>query len=156
MIELHPLAKDAMSLVAHIAVTQEQEPFCGTIAGHFADADPAVDFHRILCDGRAIGFFKIDRAYAERYDFACPGELGLRGVMIDAAEQGSGSGTAAMTQLRDYLPPHYPEAAAVLLTVNVVNPAALAVYRKAGFDDTGALYRGGRIGPQIVMRLDLR
>lgn len=155
MITLSPLAKDDPSPVAHIAVLPEQEPFCGTIAGHFAENEPSCDFHQIQRDGAVVGFFKIDRAYHEKYDFAGPHELGLRGVMIDASEQGRGTGTTAMAALRSYLPKHYPDFSAVYLTVNMVNPAAISAYRKAGFVDTGGIWPHGQMGPQHVMRMDL-
>ncbi|WP_299904770.1 GNAT family N-acetyltransferase [uncultured Paracoccus sp.] len=156
MIRLAPLSKDDPTRVAHIHVLPEQEPFCGTIAGHFADFDPAVDFHQISRDGRVVGFFKIDHAYPQRYEFAHPGEIGLRGVMIDRGEQGRGTGTAAMAMLRHYLPGLYPEPPALVLTVNAINPAAIAAYTRAGFTDTGERYLGGKIGPQHVMRMALR
>nr|WP_223115799.1 GNAT family protein [Paracoccus amoyensis] len=149
------MAKDDPSPVAHIAVHPEQEPFCGTIAGHFAENEPACDFHQIQRGGVAVGFFKIDRAYHERYDFAGATDLGLRGVMIDASEQGRGTGTAAMAALRSYLSGSYPDFSAVYLTVNMVNPAAITAYRKAGFVDTGGIWPHGRMGPQHVMRMHL-
>ena len=156
MIRLAPLAKNDPAPVAHIRVRPDQVPFCGTIAGHFAEGEPDVDFHQVIRAGQTVGFFKIDRGYAARFDFAGSDEIGLRGVMIDRAEQGRGTGSAAMAALRCYLPPLYPGAPSVVLTVNTVNPAAVAAYRRAGFADTGALHHGGRISPQHIMRLNLR
>lgn len=156
MITLEPLGRDGYDRVAHIAVTPQQEPFCGTIPGHFQADEPGCDFHLIARDGRAVGFFKIDRAYPAAYDFAEPGELGLRGVMLDAREQGKGSGKAAMRALGPYVAGRYPNAKSLVLTVNQVNPLARAVYLSAGFVDTGALHHGGRIGPQHILRLALR
>lgn len=155
MITLHPLGRDGLDRVAHIAVTPQQEPFCGTIAGHFQADEPACDFHLIARDSRAVGFFKIDRAYAANYHFAAPDELGLRGVMIDAREQGQGTGKAAMRALPPYIGRLYPKARALVLTVNEANPLARAVYLAAGFQDTGALHHGGQIGPQHILRLPL-
>nr|WP_233253180.1 GNAT family protein [Paracoccus binzhouensis] len=149
------MGRDGLDRVAHIAVHPEQEPFCGTIAGHFAADEPDCDFHVVTRDGRAVGFFKIGRAYAARFDFARPDELGLRGVMIDAAEQGRGTGKAAMRALGSYVAGLYPHAKALVLTVNEVNPVARAVYLDAGFVDTGAFHHGGRIGPQHILRLPL-
>ncbi|MDF3606640.1 GNAT family protein [Paracoccus sp. DMF-8] len=156
MITLEPLGRDGYDRVAHIAVTPQQEPFCGTIAGHFQADESGCDFHLIARDGRPVGFFKIDRAYAARYDFAAPDELGLRGVMVDAREQGKGSGKAAMRALGPYVARRYPQARALVLTVNEANPLARAVYLAAGFRDTGALHHGGQIGPQHILRLPLR
>lgn len=156
MITLHPLGRDGIDRVAHIAVTPAQEPFCGTIAGHFAADEPSCDFHLIARDTRAVGFFKIDRAYDAHFDFVGPGELGLRGVMIDAAEQGRGTGKAAMAALGPYLRRHYPQAETLFLTVNEINPVARAVYLACGFVDTGGRYLGGKIGPQHILRMNLR
>jgi hypothetical protein len=43
----------------------------------------------------------------------------------------------------------------VVLTVNVRNPVARAVYVRGGFVDAGELHLGGSAGPQHVLRLDL-
>ena len=155
MITLHPLAKDDPSPVAHITVLPAQEPFAGTIASHFAEDEPACDFHQIQRDGLPVGFFKIDRAFHQRFDFAGPDDLGLRGVIIDVNEQGRGTGTAAMAALRTYLSTRYPGRPAVYLTVNVINAPAIAAYRKAGFVDTGGIWPHGQMGPQHIMRMDL-
>lgn len=155
-IALAPLGRDQRALVAHIAVAPEQEAFCGTIAGHFDSNEPECDFNIITRDGAAVGFFKIDRAYATRFDFAHAREIGLRGVMIDRAEQGRGTGTAAMRALRPYLARRYPEAQTCVLTVNTVNVRARAAYLAGGFHDSGALHFGGHIGPQHILRLCLR
>ncbi|MTH63400.1 GNAT family N-acetyltransferase [Paracoccus shanxieyensis] len=155
MIALAPLGRDQRARVDHIAVAPEQEPFCGSIAHHFALDEPECDFHIILRDARVVGFFKVDRAFAERYDFVAPDEIGLRGVMIDRAEQGRGTGKAAMRALGPYLATRYG-AQTCVLTVNVVNPGARAAYLAGGFRDDGALYHGGQLGPQHILRLDLR
>ncbi|WP_265499868.1 GNAT family N-acetyltransferase [Paracoccus beibuensis] len=155
MITLALLGRDRFEDVSHIAVAPEQEPFSGTIAGHFTVGEPLCDFHVIRRDGHAVGFFKIDRDYASRMELARPGELGLRGVMIDRAWQGRGIGKAAMALLREHLCQHYPKARGCVLTVNTINAAARAVYLSAGFRDGRELYHGGKIGPQHVLRLDL-
>ena len=156
MIRLQPITRNDRDRVNHIAVLPSQEPFCGTIAHHFAADEPECDFHIVLRDEDVVGFFKIDRAYFEKFTFAQPHEIGLRGVMIDRAEQGKGTGKAAIRALRDYLPARYPWAASVVLTVNQINPAAIATYLAAGFQNTGELYHGGKIGPQHIMRMPLR
>ncbi|WP_134680132.1 GNAT family N-acetyltransferase [Paracoccus ravus] len=155
MIALEPLGRHQFDRVAHIAVTPEQEPFCGSITGHFAMDEPDCDFHGVIRDGQTVGFFKIDRAYAARFDFARPEEIGLRGMMIDRGEQGRGTGKAAMRALRPYLRARYPGAERCVLTVNIVNMAARAIYIAGGFRDDGQLFHGGRIGPQHILRLDL-
>lgn len=155
MIVLEPLGRDERGRVDHIAVAPQQEPFCGSIAYHFAMDEPDCDFNVVMRDGQAVGFFKIDRGFASHYDFASGRDLGLRGVMIDRAEQGRGTGKAAMRALGPYLEWFYPEARACVLTVNVSNPAARAIYLAGGFQDEGQLYHGGNIGPQHILRLRL-
>lgn len=156
MITLERLGREDIARVAHIAVLPVQEPFCGSIRGHFEKHEPFCDFHAVMRDGHAVGFFKIDRDFAASHSFAHPGELGLRGMMIDAGEQGRGTGKAAMQALAPYLAAEYPTAPLVVLTVNIMNAAARSIYLAGGFHDMGELYYGGRLGPQHILRLRLR
>lgn len=151
MISLHPVDRDACAHLAGIAAHPDQQVFSGGLAELLA-LPGRVDPHEIRHDGRAVGLFGIDRDYARRHDFAAPGDLGLRMVTIDAPAQGRGIGTAAMVALADYLPPLYPQARILWLTVNFRNTGALAVYRKAGFVDEGGVWLGGGAGPQHIMR----
>lgn len=156
MIALHPLGPGDRALVEHLAVAPEQERFSGRAADAFDAAEPGVDLHAIAEGGRVVGFFKIDRRYPETHPFAQPGDVGLRGFLIDRREQGRGLAGAAVRALGPYLAARHPEAPAVVLTVNAANPAAIACYRKGGFTKTGELWHGGRAGPQHVMRRPLR
>lgn len=154
MIALTALPRDRAGRARHLRVDPAQEPFCGSIDSHLSADEPSCDWHVVEEDGSVLGFFKIDRDYVAHMPLARPGELGLRGVMIDRAHQGRGAGRAAMAALPAYLRRAYPVAPACLLTVNTTNPRARAVYLAAGFRDTG-LCHPGRIGPQNVLRLDL-
>lgn len=154
MITLHPLARGDGARVAHIAVHPDQRRFARDVS--FALAEPeTTDLHEIRRDGATVGLFKIDRDFARAFPFAAAGNLGLRGVIVDAPEQGRGTGSAAVAALASYLPPLYPDARWLWLTVNFSNPAARHIYRKAGFAETGEIWRGGRSGPAHVMRLAL-
>lgn len=82
-------------------------------------------------------------------------DLGLTGYFVDQRQQGRGIGTGGVRALRDYLRREFPDAAAVVLTVNVQNSGAVKAYRRGGFVDTGDLFHGGRSGPQHVMRMGL-
>lgn len=119
------------------------------------DPTPALTFHAIEEDGAIVGMFKLDPLYHERHDFADPGCIGLRGMLIDRDHQGRGLGTRALAELAPHVRNHYPDARQVVLTVNLQNPAARAVYLKSGFRDEGEVYDGGTRGPQHVLRLDL-
>ena len=155
-VTLGPLTLADRARVAHLAVHPDQLRFAGTVAEAFDSPQEGADFHAMLMDDTPVGFFKIDRTYPVAHGFAEPGDLGLRTVIVDAARQGQGIGTAAMRALPDYLRALYPTARRLWLTVNLQNPAAIASYRKGGFQDTGAIWPHGNAGPQHIMRLALQ
>lgn len=154
-VALRPVARSEFDLVSRIQVEPDQIRFSGTVAQAFEENEEGVDFHAILDDARAVGFFKIDRLYHETYEFAQADELGLRAFMIGREDQGKGLATAAVAALKDYLPGHYPDRRAVVLTVNLQNPGAVRCYLKGGFADTGGIYPHGLAGPQHILRMDL-
>ena len=154
-IEIAPLPKSDRAAVLHITLPPDQQIFGGDIAVESADDDPETDFHVLRHAGRIAGFFKIERAYGARYDFAPEGALGLRMLQIDASAQGKGLGKALFAELPDYLSATYPRAAECWLTVNCRNPRARHVYLTGGWEDTGELYLDGGAGPQHIMRLIL-
>ncbi len=154
-VRLEPLARRDFDRVSHLVVAPEQEKFSGTVADAFATVDAMVDFHAIRLEQTIVGFFKIDRGYAERHHFAAPDELGLRAFLIDLSHQGKGIATAAVRALPPYLQARYPTTRSVVLTVNMSNPAAKSCYRNGGFQDTSEIYEGGIAGAQLVMRMSL-
>lgn len=120
------------------------------------DPTAMLTFHAIEVDGEVVGMFKLDPLYHERHDFAEPGAIGLRGMLIDRARQGQGIGSRALSLLASHVRNHYPDAREVVLTVNELNPVGRAAYLKAGFRDGGEVYTGGSRGPQHVLRMDLK
>ena len=155
-VTLIPLTLAERDRVAHLAVRPDQLRFAGTVAEAFDTPQEGVDFHAMIMADTPVGFFKIDRTYPVAHGFAEPGDLGLRAVIVDAVRQGQGIGTAAMRALPAYLRAGYPAARRLWLTVNLQNPAAIASYRKGGFQDTGAIWPHGGAGPQHIMRLVLQ
>ncbi|PYE85814.1 GNAT family N-acetyltransferase [Pseudoroseicyclus aestuarii] len=89
--------------VLHLAPAPEQMEFAGSAESILSDPRPHLDFHVIREAGKAVGLFKIDRAYEDGRSFAGPGTWGLRGVMIDQHHQGRGIGRAAFAALPGYL-----------------------------------------------------
>ncbi|WP_171098463.1 GNAT family N-acetyltransferase [Ruegeria sp. HKCCD7255] len=156
MITLYPLDRNNADQVADIRLRPDQLKFAGTVAEALAEPADRFDLHQINAKGRAVGLFKIDRAYSTDYPFATEKDLGLRAVILDQRVQGRGYGTTAMQALRAYLPRLYPQAETLFLTVDLANPAAIAVYRKAGFVDTGEIWPHGDAGPQHILSLPLR
>ncbi|WP_084013858.1 GNAT family N-acetyltransferase [Leisingera methylohalidivorans] len=142
-------------MVSHIQVEPDQIRYSGTVAQAIEENEDGVDFHAVLKKDRAVGFFKIDRLFHETYSFARADELGLRAFMIDRDAQGQGYATAAVAALKTYLPAHYPDRCAVMLTVNMQNLGAVRCYRKGGFADTGGIHPDGLAGPQFILRMAL-
>lgn len=148
-----PIPSDRFDLVARVTLAPEQIRFAGTVSEAFGTPDPKVDFHGLFLGGAAVGFYKIDRAF-ERSLTDTPGPLlGLRAFMVDQHWQGLGLASAAVRGFGDYLRPQYPGYDALWLTVNLQNPAAIRVYLRGGFQDTGRLYTEGPAGPQHILRL---
>lgn len=156
MIALKPLNRDDADQVADIKLRPDQLKFAGTVAEALAEPTDRFDLHQILLNERPVGLFKIDRLYWRDYAFASENDLGLRAVILDNKVQGQGHGTLAMRELKAYLPDLYPKAHTLLLTVNLRNPTAISVYRRAGFIDTGDIWPHGEAGPQHIMSLPLR
>jgi GNAT superfamily N-acetyltransferase len=149
------LTRDDGPRIDHLTMAPGQEDFTADPGARLATLDRGQDAWAILWHGDVVGFLVIDQGFAAAHAFARPGEPGLRSVLIDAARQGEGIGTAAMAGLRGLMAADYPAAESLVLTVNEANPGARAVYLKAGFVDTGALWLGGRSGPQNILRLML-
>lgn len=155
MITLRRLTPTDWDTARTLSVAEAQREFVGTLDEILNAAEPSHHFHFIERDNEPVGFFNIDTGYGNCFDFAEPGELGLRSFLIDSRYQGQGLGKATSAALTPYLKRHYQQHPAIVLTVNQRNPAAYHLYRLAGFDDDGELYYGGAAGPQHVLRLRL-
>ena len=99
----------------------------------------------IYCDEKMVGFtmFAFDEEYADQND-----RYWLWRFMIDEKFQGNGYGTAALQAIIQYFRDH--GANNIRLSTKETNTAALSMYRKAGFRDTGEMN-----GEEIVLRLNL-
>ena len=155
MVTFERLTTDDGDRVSHLQVGEGQGDFVASPALRLQGIGPLEDPWAILQGDDVVGFLVIDRGYCAQHDFADAGDLGLRSVLIDAGRQGQGLGQAAMQGLAGLMAAQYPEASALVLTVNCRNTGARAVYLKSGFTDTGALYHGGRSGPQHILRMTL-
>ncbi|MDE2307370.1 MAG: GNAT family N-acetyltransferase [Xanthomonadaceae bacterium] len=139
-------------------VRPQQRDYVGAIADLLADAANCAECEpmAILHGDTPVGYCRIDahaRSVAGR-DFGLPA-LGLRAFFIDAAWQGRGLGTQALAALIADLAERRRQARLLVLAVASGNRPALRLYRRAGFVDSGALYHGGRSGPQLLLRRDL-
>jgi RimJ/RimL family protein N-acetyltransferase len=137
-----------------LGVHDEQYAFVGRIDASLADAEACEGSEpmAILRNGEPIGFYRLEhraRSIADMdFDRAT---VGLRSFFIDAQWQGQGLGALALVAVMRDLRLRHPAVQDMVLTVNLRNTPALALYRRAGFRETGGLYHGGRSGPQHVM-----
>jgi ribosomal protein S18 acetylase RimI-like enzyme len=154
-ITLTPLTDDLRPAVARIEVAPEQVRFGGVPAASVpvGDREPSRESVVILRDGAPVGYFQLDTRGVPGAP-AGPEIIGLRALAIDRGAQNQGVGRGAMLALPAYVRTRFPERRTVALTVNVDNPAAIALYAATGFVDAGGgLYYGGHAGPQHVLLL---
>lgn len=156
MMIIEKLTERDIASVMAIELPAEQIKFASTTEEFLASGSETIKLHIIKSDGDVVGFFKLDTAYAEHYDFCPQGAIGLRTFAIDKRCQGKGIGTGAIKALFTYLKTHYTAYRMVYLTVNCKNLGAIACYKKSGFEDTKQLYLGGAAGPQHIMSFALK
>lgn len=153
-IRVSPVRPALREVVLRLHVRPEQGDFVSPPAHTLPDAEqcPGSEPLAILLDEAVVGYCRIERSARSitgRDEHA--DALGLRSFQIDAAWQGRGLGNRAMGVLLADLAQRHPQARRIVLTVNCHNAAALALYRRAGFMDSGTLYHGGRSGPQHLL-----
>ncbi len=117
-----------------------------------AQADPLSEAMAVMTCDHVIGFYRLDfapNAICGRA-FDVP-SVGVRAFLIDAREQGRGHGARAALALCADVRRRHPQRRLLVLAVHCCNTAGIAIYRKAGFVDSGELLGGGRAGPQHLM-----
>ena len=109
--------------------------------------DDDADSHRritILQDENIVGFFVLDSG-ADRADYSDnPHALLLRSMSVAPTQQGKGIARRALAPevLHPFVRSHFPQSDEIVLGVNHANAAAIALYQKCGFADTGRTYMG--------------
>jgi RimJ/RimL family protein N-acetyltransferase len=156
-VSLHPVGPDLRDRVLALGPRPDQRRFAGHPAETLpeAEADPRRHAVAILEAGEPVGFCVLHRGPGPGGLAPAPPGVLLRGFLVDAAAQGRGIATRALTALPRFVAQHAPGARRILLTVSTRNPAAIRAYRKAGFLDRGELYHGGAHGPHHILELAL-
>jgi ribosomal protein S18 acetylase RimI-like enzyme len=153
-IRVLPVDADMQPGVLTLRVKEAQLPFVGRIEDSLADVAvcPGSEALALVVDDGVVGYVRIDRRAAAMGDHPlAEGAVALRSFMIDAGRQGEGLGGRALDAIHAYVAGRHPDRERILLTVNVRNEAAVHVYRRAGYRDSGELYHGGLAGPQFVL-----
>jgi RimJ/RimL family protein N-acetyltransferase len=156
-LELVPVTASLRAAVLALAPRPDQSPWSGEARWTLpaAESHPRRTPVTALLDGVPVAFFILDTSQDVALYEPRPGTVGVRALYVDREHQGRGIGTAMVRAMPELARELYPDAERLALTVNVTNPIAVAVYLRAGFTDTGRIYRGGALGPQQVLVLDL-
>ena len=143
-VSLEPVTRDTLGAVLRLRVAPGQEGFVADNAVSIAEAyaNPTWTPLAIVADGRPVGFAMI--GYAEE-----AGSWWIIRLMVDAAEQGNGHGSAALALLLDRL--RAEDADEAFITWTPDNAAAARLYRRAGFVPTGETSAAG----EVIARIDL-
>lgn len=161
LIPLKNLDDDARAIklgeIAELEVTDEQRNFVGDPLRMMLVALEEESRHPFVVDsnGSAVGVLTLQSGAATLAGWADDDSVWLlRGFLIDRREQGKGLGTlaavAAVREAARLTAGLGGGQAGVVLSVNELNPAGQAAYRKAGYDDRWQ-YLGGDAGPQRTM-----
>ena len=155
MVKINRLTSIEKYKIRNLSVASDQVKYVDTIESILNKNDPGLHPHVVTVAEKVIGFFYIDTAYAQHYEFANENELGLRLFFIDIAFQAQGYGKATILTLKPYLNINYKGYHSLVLTVNCQNQKACKAYRNNGFVDNGLIYHDGPAGPQHIMRMAL-
>ena len=153
-VQVAPVAPAMADAVRGLQLNPEQSLYVGDPAFNLANAqlDPLSEAMAVLADGCVIGFYRLDFApnaiSGRAFDAS---SVGVRAFLIDAREQGRGYGARAALALCEDVRRRHPQRRLLVLAVHCRNRAGVAMYRKAGFVETGELLGGGRGGPQYLM-----
>ncbi len=147
-IELIELSEGNLEQCFDLKVAREQTQYIASNADSWNTSKENIDVARpfaIYCDGNMVGFtmFAFDENYPDPND-----RYWLWRLMIDESLQEKGYGTAALEEIVRYFREH--GANNIRLSTKETNVNALAMYRKAGFRETGEMN-----DDEIVLQLDL-
>ena len=153
-IRVAPVTSALRPGLLQLRVTPPQRNFVSDIAPSLIDAEncPGSTPMAILRNDAPVGYYRIEASASSVVgrDFDRPA-LGLRSFFIDSQWQGQGLASQALSAVITDLATRHPDARLLVLLVNCRNLAALRVYLRAGFVDTGELYHGGRSGAQHLL-----
>ena len=161
LLPLKNLDDDARAIklgeIAELAVGEDQRRFVGDALRMVLVALEEESRYPFAVDsnGAAVGVLTLQAGAATLAGWPDDDSAWLlRGFLVDRRHQGKGLGTsaadAAVRAAAKLTAALGGDQTGVVLSVNEVNPAGQAAYRRAGFEDRGQ-YLGGDSGPQRTM-----
>ncbi|MCT4783621.1 MULTISPECIES: GNAT family N-acetyltransferase [Exiguobacterium] len=150
-IQLQPLHDEHWPILETFSLPLDQEKY--TMLPRDLDHPlPEGVYPIVITAGKPVGFFLLHdtervASYTNHDD-----ALLLSAFSINHADQRQGYAKAALSRLPDYVCSQFPAVQEVVLSVNLKNEAAFALYEQVGFTDTGRRI-DGPIGPQRIMSL---
>ncbi len=141
--------------VEAIEIHAEQIKFSGDIHGALhtllSKPGPGVKGFALLADELPVAFLLLKRPPVLP-DWANEHSATLHALQVDRRAQGKGYGKACLQALPDAARLAWPEIKGLELSVDADNDAAIALYAKHGYVDSGEAYKG-RIGYERRMGL---
>ena len=147
MITLKPYHPEHYPALTAYRLDASQQAFTA-MPGEWLDGSRTLDRDKlaitIFAGTEIVGFFILDSG-ADLRDYSDnPHALLLRSMSIDPAQHGKGYARAALDADRLYplLRAHFPGCNEIVLGVHHANHAAIALYQRCGFSDSGRTYMG--------------
>lgn len=139
-----------------LEVHPEQKAFSGDIytALHtlLKAPEPGIKGFALLADERPVAFLLLKHGPFLPH-WASAGTATLHALQVDHRVQGRGYGQACLKALPEAARLAWPELKGLMLSVDADNQAALKLYLKQGWVDSGEAYKG-RIGYERRMTLN--
>ncbi|TPJ52426.1 GNAT family N-acetyltransferase [Mesorhizobium sp. B2-6-4] len=153
-IKLRPVTVLERAAIKKLVLDPGQEQFAGSVdavfdglqASRYPDQEHAF---AIVVSKKTVGFF-ILREKQALPGWAPRGAVTLHSFRISSACQGKGFGRAGVDLAISWVRRNRPDVEQLMLAVNARNVPAKSLYLKAGFVDTGSIFRGA-IGDQHIL-----
>ena len=157
-IDLRPVTVSDRLAIKNLVLDPQQEQFAGSVDAIFDDLQnsryPDLEHaFAIVVLKKRVGFF-ILRENQALPDWAPRGVVTLHSFRICRACQGKGYGRAGADLAISWVRRERPAVNRLMLAVNTRNMIAKSVYLKAGFVDTGEIFRGP-IGDQNILTIEI-
>jgi RimJ/RimL family protein N-acetyltransferase len=103
----------------------------------------------VLYDQHVIGFLILEKLPHQSIYGDYHGAILFRSFSLDAKYRGRGLSKIVIQTLIPFVHTHLPNETTIVLTVNQANAAAIGLYKRMGFNDTGRTFLGKK-GLQYV------